>query len=154
MAHRTEGSTTRLMNRLIRLEATLCLVGVRIALWLIPFRPLMDRLSQPVRGSHLSADQRLHAHQVVRRSIAVARRRLPFATTCLHRAIAAHWMLRRRGVNTTLYYGVARTPADGLTAHAWVQDGDVGVIGMRAMLQQRYKVVARYPEVVQRDAPS
>ncbi|HYC18276.1 MAG TPA: lasso peptide biosynthesis B2 protein [Pseudolabrys sp.] len=42
---------------------------------------------------------------------------------CLPRALAAHAMLRRRGVASRLCLGVAREGRD-LTAHAWVEVGE------------------------------
>jgi hypothetical protein len=49
---------------------------------------------------------------------------------CLPRALAAHAMLRRRGIVSTLCLGVAR---DGETfaAHAWVEIGQDKVVGAR-----------------------
>jgi hypothetical protein len=38
-------------------------------------------------------------------------------------------MLRRRGVASTLYFGVGQDPVDGLTAHVWVRNGAQDVIG-------------------------
>jgi hypothetical protein len=47
---------------------------------------------------------------------------------CLPRALAAHAMLRRRGIASRLCLGVAR---DGgkLAAHAWVEIGDDKIVG-------------------------
>jgi Transglutaminase-like superfamily len=42
---------------------------------------------------------------------------------CLPRALAAHAMLRRRGIASRLCLGVARD-GDDLTAHAWVEVGE------------------------------
>jgi len=55
---------------------------------------------------------------------------LPFV--CFPQAIAAHSMLRRRGIPVVLYYGVARNDEKGLHAHVWVKDGEVPVVGCRA----------------------
>jgi hypothetical protein len=41
---------------------------------------------------------------------------------CLPRALAAHAMLRRRGIVSRLCLGVAREET-GLTAHAWIEVG-------------------------------
>lgn len=146
MKRPTESFSTRPRYWLIVTEATLLLVIARVALWLVPFHQLMAVLSRPTAQVKFTEAERIETRQIVRQGVLAARRRLPFPTTCLHRAIAAHWMLRRRGVSTTLYYGVTRSGGK-LTAHAWVQDGDVGVIGLRATRQQRYHVVARYPQI-------
>ena len=57
--------------------------------------------------------------------------RLPFATKCLHRAMALAWMLRSRGINFKLKIAVrppeARTGTHDL--HAWVEAGGMIVLG-------------------------
>lgn len=51
--------------------------------------------------------------------------RLPWHPNCLPQALAAHRMLRRRGIPSRLHLGVAA----GREAHAWVTVGDRAVIG-------------------------
>lgn len=51
-------------------------------------------------------------------------RRLPFSTTCLDRAIAARWILRRVGVQAALVLGTAASPP--FAAHAWVDLSGTG----------------------------
>jgi hypothetical protein len=48
---------------------------------------------------------------------------------CLPRALAAHAMLRRRGVASRLCLGVARRDGGELTAHAWVEIGKDKIVG-------------------------
>jgi hypothetical protein len=57
--------------------------------------------------------------------VEVAGRYVPGRATCLQRALVLAWLLRRRGIATTLRIGVARR--DGaLAAHAWLErDGEV-----------------------------
>lgn len=47
---------------------------------------------------------------------------------CLPRALAAHAMLRRRGIASRLCLGVARQGSD-VSAHAWVEVGDDKIVG-------------------------
>ncbi len=47
---------------------------------------------------------------------------------CLPRALAAHAMLRRRGIASRLCLGVARS-GDEVAAHAWVEVGDSKIVG-------------------------
>jgi|SRR5689334_15314043 hypothetical protein len=47
---------------------------------------------------------------------------------CLPRALAAHAMLRRRGIASRVCLAVAREDCE-LTGHAWVEVGDSRVIG-------------------------
>lgn len=47
---------------------------------------------------------------------------------CLPRALAAHAMLRRRGIASRLCLGVARS-GDDIAAHAWIQVGERTIAG-------------------------
>jgi len=64
-------------------------------------------------------------------------------TTCFSRAVAAQSMLRRRGIASTLFYGVAVFPGSGLRTHVWLQDGADGIVGHLAA--KDYHPLARYP---------
>ena len=51
---------------------------------------------------------------------------------CFPQGLAAHWMLHRRGVATTLIYGARPDGSRGIEAHVWVCDGAEPVIGAEA----------------------
>ena len=134
----------RLKSRLALGEAVACLIVARLAVALVPFRTLVSVVSRPPGRSEVSSQERNRARREVSSAVARANLRLPGRTTCLHRAMTAQSMLRRRGVGATLYHGAATLPGQGLTAHAWVNDGDKGVVGFEEA--SRYAVLARYPE--------
>ncbi len=48
---------------------------------------------------------------------------------CFPQTLAAYTLLRRRGVTSTMVYGVARSPERELIAHTWLQVGDKIVTG-------------------------
>ncbi len=56
---------------------------------------------------------------------------LPFRVRCLPQAMAGQWMLRRRGVRSTLVFGVRRgqTKDNHLEFHAWLIAGGECVLG-------------------------
>lgn len=58
-------------------------------------------------------------------------RRLPAFGTCLVEALAAHAMLRRRGLPSEMRFGVrtSGSQAASIVAHAWVECGGVVVVG-------------------------
>ncbi len=62
-------------------------------------------------------------------SVRVASRTLLGSRVCLVRALALQWMLALMGRQTTLKLGVAKNPKGGLSAHAWLEEGDSIVIG-------------------------
>jgi hypothetical protein len=62
---------------------------------------------------------------------------------CFEQGLAAQIMLRRRGVPSRLYYGAAQNDQRGLSAHVWVQDGEVNVIG--GEIASRFALLATFP---------
>jgi Transglutaminase-like superfamily len=130
-------------ERRLQLEAAAYLLAARAAVRIVPFRWLCRLVERPLRPTELRGDARSDARAEVRRAIRRANRRLPGTTVCFPWAIAAHEMLRRRGVPTVMYCGAATSSATGLTAHVWLQDGDVGVAGYQA--SRGYLTLARFP---------
>ena len=70
-------------------------------------------------------------------------RRVPWRALCFEQGLAAQIMLRRRGIASTLYYGAAPDKAEGLSAHVWVRDGAIDVVGCE--LAPHYGVLAVFP---------
>jgi len=79
---------------------------------------------------NIQSDQETRTRQVGWAVRAVARR-TPWKSNCLVQAVAAKIMLRRRGIPSTVYLGVAKDPGKDLSAHAWLRSGDVILTGKR-----------------------
>jgi len=62
---------------------------------------------------------------------------------CFEQGLAAQLMLRRRGIASVLYFGVAPNDQNGLAAHVWVRDGDVDVVGGESASE--FAVLATFP---------
>lgn len=60
--------------------------------------------------------------------VEVAGRHAPGGPSCLNRALVLSWILRRRGVPTTLRIGVSRD-GGGLEAHAWLEGEGQVILG-------------------------
>jgi transglutaminase superfamily protein len=133
-----------LARRWLLIEAALWLLVARLALRVLPFRWLTKFFERPPKGPEVVGAERERLREEVRWAIHLATRQLPGKTVCFPRAITAQEMLRRRGVGTTLYYGAAKMPGQGVTTHVWVQDGTEGVIGH--LMARGYHTLARYPE--------
>jgi hypothetical protein len=56
-------------------------------------------------------------------------RRMPFRADCLPQAMAAKWMLRRRGVVAVMFIGGAKDANGLLETHAWLLAAGVEVTG-------------------------
>jgi hypothetical protein len=124
-------------RRRVLLEAALWLALIRIAQLIIPFRRLIHYLgvvTPPALGElGRNAQSPLPEHIAVAEEIAwaVSRAALhaPFQAMCLHQAMAAKAMLRRRGIAGALYFGAARDAAGLMEAHAWLLAAGVEVTG-------------------------
>ena len=122
-------------------EATLCLAVARAATLVLPFRWLAKLMSaaRPVRS--LDTERRKAATVDVARAVGRVARHMPFRAVCLQQAIAVQYMLRRRGVETSVQFG-ARFERGELDAHAWVTDGGAIVIGRTPV---PYGALATFP---------
>jgi hypothetical protein len=110
-------------------EALCVLTLATLAQRLAPFRYLALTLGQSQREQPDSASPQIANLSLrVARGIEYTASRLPWHTTCLVRAVAAKWMLRRRRVPSTLYLGVRRS-GPGLSAHAWLRAGSSIITG-------------------------
>lgn len=120
-------------------EASTALLAASLATRLLPFNQYIGfgarRLRTPCTRS--GAEEA--------RIVDAIANRLPFRAVCLQRGLALQWMLRRRGVDALLHYGVQLKPeGEEITAHVWVSvDGDVLLGAPQHLL---YAEVARYPD--------
>jgi hypothetical protein len=76
----------------------------------------------------------------VRRAVERVAWAIPGAT-CVPQALAAHWMLARRGYKSAIVVGVERNHLDAVAAHAWVVSGDLIVIGGTWRSLERFRVL-------------
>ena len=125
------------------LEALLFLTVARLALACFSFARIARFLGRPLKKIAPVGGDQTGLSRAVSSAVDRAAAWLPGETVCFPRGLAAQAMLRRRGVNSTLYYGAATLPERGLTAHVWVQNGEEGVIGHKE--KHLYCVLAQYP---------
>jgi hypothetical protein len=112
-------------DRALLLEALAWLSLAKLLIHGIPFRWLAPRLGRVMTTSpeSVSEPERALARRVGWAVEAVARHS-PIGFVCFPQAVAAKWMLRCRGLPSTLYLGVRLPAKDRLAAHAWLRVGD------------------------------
>ena len=130
-------------DRLILAEAFFWLSVARPATAVLPFRRIANLAACRTSRQWPSADDRNTIIQRTRWAIHAAAKRVPWKALCFQQGIAAQVMLRRRGIASTLYYGAALDQGDELSAHVWVRDGDIDVVGCDQA--GRYAVLATFP---------
>lgn len=134
-------------DRGLFLEAFARLVVAKLLVECVAFRRFAHRLgeAQTETPRAIAPAQRAIAVDVSWAVQAVARH-IRAGFVCLPQAMAAQAMLRRRGVATTLYLGVAPDRADRatITAHAWLRAGDKIVTGETEAA--RHKALASFAD--------
>ena len=114
------------VERRLLLKIAILLIGTRVAMYLVRYPRLarrFERWSQPARNT-----DGLNAERIAWAVNAVGLRLGPL-TTCLGMALVARLLLARRGIASTLHFGVARDPSDGFTAHAWLVCDERVIVG-------------------------
>ncbi len=107
-------------------NALILVLSVRVALWLLPSRVIVQRVHEASKRSHSTARSRIRPDQIGW-AIDAASRRVPRAS-CLTQAVAGQILLRRHGIAATFQVGVIRDH-QGFRAHAWIEEGGRILIG-------------------------
>ncbi len=129
------------VREIARFVEAVCLLALAwAAIRLLPFRILMRTTSfGPVPGEQPNARA---TGAAVRQAVKRAARRLPWTIVCFPEGLAAHWMLRRRGLPSQLHYGL-RPSTEKLSAHVWVTLAGEVIVGEEA--QDPHHCVATFP---------
>jgi Transglutaminase-like superfamily len=119
-------------ERTLLLQALFLLVFERIGLRMMPFATVTHILSKLAANRARTGDT--VSDDIVRSQILwaveTAGRRVPFASTCLTRALAVQVLLARSGDQSDLRIGVTRDSNGKFLAHAWLEkQGDILIGG-------------------------
>ena len=113
------------MRRVYLREAAIMLVLARLAVRFIPPARVFAWANRPPRRIRRFA---IDEANWISWAVENVGARPWMHSLCLPRALAAHAMLRRRGIASQLCLGVARE-GDELAAHAWVEIGNNKIVG-------------------------
>jgi len=117
--------TPRTMQRVYVREAAFMLVLARLAVRFLPSSRLFAWADRPTRHiRRFAADEAQWIAWAVDHVGSLS----AMKSLCLPRALAAHAMLRRRGIASRLCLGVARNGGE-LAAHAWIEVGENRIVG-------------------------
>ncbi|WP_294002972.1 lasso peptide biosynthesis B2 protein [Sphingomonas sp.] len=128
-------------DRLVLLDALASLALASALIRLAPFERAVRSASRRRPGTPRASDA------TVRRvvwSVDAAAARVPWKAMCFQRGLAVQRMLRRRGLDAFLHYGLGHGGARDLEAHVWVTVGGVVVIGGEEA--RRFHQVAVFPD--------
>ena len=124
-------------------EALGALAIARVAMALLPFRRIAAWLGTPgAESPATAAPEEIRTAEEVGWAVAVLARRVPWDGRCMAQALAATGMLRRRGLEGTVSFGVRRGESAGFDAHAWLRLGSCVVTGGPG--HQRFKTFTTF----------
>ena len=124
-------------------EALGALTIARGAMALLPFRRIAAWLGTlGAESPATAAPEEIRSAEEVGWAVGVLARRVPWDGRCLAQALAATGMLRRRGLEGTVSFGVRRGESAGFDAHAWLRLGSCVVTGGPG--HQRFKTFTTF----------
>jgi hypothetical protein len=117
---------------MLAVEALALLAGFRIALACVPVRRIIAAITRERtedEAATLATDRARLTARRVQWAVSAAARHSPVDFVCFPQALAGYSMLRRRGVRSTVVYGVARSQQGELVAHTWLTVGEQVILG-------------------------
>ncbi|MEM7134232.1 MAG: lasso peptide biosynthesis B2 protein [Chloroflexota bacterium] len=127
-----------LADWLLLFEALPILMISRLLVLLLPFRytaSLLGEVSREGAESTLKEPEQIERIGVILRWLS---RYLPWRSMCFEQALAGMLMLKRRGLDGTIYFGVQKGP-EQMKAHAWLRCGNQIITG--AAGRERFTVL-------------
>ncbi len=128
-------------KQLLLAEALLALAAAAAAIRFLPFRRAVRM------GSNALAPTAAGARDAILResrwSVEAAATVAPWRTVCFQKGLALQWMLRRRGIEAVLHYGIRKQGPGEIEAHVWIAAEDRIVIGEEAATG--FKSVTSFP---------
>lgn len=117
-------------KRFLLFEATCFLAIGRMALLFFQFSEIAKMLGRTASTAdmNLSPGADTEAEQVGW-GVETMARHVPWKCSCLVQALAAFWMLSRRGIVGTVHFGVAPAAGKKFNAHAWLRCGSRIITG-------------------------
>jgi hypothetical protein len=124
-------------------EALVCLAIARIVMACVPFRRIAAWLGTPGAESPAGAtEEEARTAEAVGWAVEAMGKRVPWDGRCLAQALAATSMLRRRGLEGTVSFGVCDGESAGFDAHSWLRVGPLIVTGGAS--HERFKVFTTF----------
>lgn len=108
----------RLRSVPVLVEALPALIAASLAIRWLPFRRVMALADWA--GTRPTPEDTAPRVRRVRWAVERWANIAPWRAVCFQRGLAAHWMLRRRGIPSFLHYGIDGRAESGISAHVWV----------------------------------
>ena len=129
------------------LQAVVLMSAIRLALQVLSFHQVHGLLKTLLPAMSVGGDEveppgsgRIAE---TTQTVELASKHTVVGNTCLHRSMALWWLLGRRGVDSSLRFGV-RKDGDHLNAHAWVEHQGI-VVNDQPTVGKDYMPLASFP---------
>ncbi len=126
------------------LEASFYLLAARCMVRILPFRRISALLDRQLKTNVVPREIGIKIAEEIRWAIDRTSRHLPLRLVCFPRGIAAYLMLRRRRVDSQLYYGISNRKESIYAGHVWVKYGNLGIVGCEQL--EQYEVLMTFPK--------
>ncbi|NDC76929.1 MAG: lasso peptide biosynthesis B2 protein [Chitinophagia bacterium] len=118
------------LERRLFAAAFLLTACFRIALLVMPFRRVIGWQGVPGEESPDAADPTSRPYrEALHRALLLAARYAPGLATCYTLCLAGKWLLRRKGLPSTLYVGFRKVGDGRYEGHAWLRSYDAWISG-------------------------
>ncbi|PFN07045.1 lasso peptide biosynthesis B2 protein [Bacillus cereus] len=122
---------------------TFFLLGWARILKMIPFSKVAPFLGKKeVETTFALNEWNKETLKEISRAIHIMSQHTFWESQCLVKAMAAMKMLEKRGIESTLYLGMAKDEEGELIAHAWLRSGSYYITGSEGM--ERFTVVGKF----------
>ena len=124
---------------LLFIEAWIGLAFARFLTACFPFRVIARMMNTPIIKRRNGLAIEIEGPRI---STAIRRagRRSPWRTMCFEQALAARFLLRRRGMGATITFGVCKAETGKINAHAWLDCESKRITGGEDI--QRFEIIA------------
>jgi hypothetical protein len=123
-----------------------CLTGIfRIVIFTIPFS-LISKLFLQSRKIKTNEDQNAKIAKNIGLMVARASKYTPWKSKCLVQVLVCKMMLRKSGIVSTTYIGMAKEKDIKLQGHAWISYNEDIILGGRCS-PHKYKEIARFTDI-------
>jgi Transglutaminase-like superfamily len=128
--------------KILLIEAYFYLMWARL-LKILPFAKIstnlgsyMEETSSEMESSNLTTINKIS------QSIQIMSRYTVWESQCMVKAIAGMKMLKKRNIESTIYFGTRKNENGSLVAHAWLRSGPLYISGVEGM--NRFTVVGKF----------
>ncbi len=107
------------------------------------FKNLAARLGEPMTESSMQVDNKaMETALKFGKSIKKISNYTPFRSMCFEQALTLKFMLNRKKIPCTVYFGVAESDTPNFKAHSWTRVGDYYVTGKKG--KEEYTVISTF----------